>query len=116
MGIKGEYFDRRLNASLALFELKQDNFAVPQGAQNVDNAKIFINWMMGPEAAGRQSNFSGYDNGITGSDAFMDEALKTDPAVVVPADKQALISPLPNCGEEARELYTQVFTTWTTSQ
>jgi hypothetical protein len=46
----------------------------------------------------------------------MDEALKTDPAVVVPADKQALLSPLPNCGEEARELYTQVFTTWTTSQ
>jgi spermidine/putrescine transport system substrate-binding protein len=72
--------------------------------------------MMGAEAAGRQSNFSGYDNGITGSDAFMDEALKTDPAVVVPADKQALLSPLPNCGEEARELYTQVFTTWTTSQ
>jgi spermidine/putrescine transport system substrate-binding protein len=93
-----------------------DNLAVPVGAPNLDNAKIFINWMMGAEAAGRQSNFSGYDNGITGSDAFMDEALKTDPAVVVPADKQALISPLPNCGEEARELYTQVFTTWTTSQ
>jgi spermidine/putrescine transport system substrate-binding protein len=93
-----------------------DHMAIPVGAPNLDNAKIFINWMMGPEAAGRQSNFSGYDNGITGSDAFMDEALKTDPAVVVPADKQALISPLPNCGEEARELYTQVFTTWTTSQ
>ena len=42
----------------------------------------------------------------------MDEALRSDSAVVVPADKVALISPLPNCGEEARELYTQVFTTW----
>ena len=93
-----------------------DNLAVPVGAPNLDNAKIFINWMMSPESAGAQSNFSGYDNGIKGSDAFMDDALKTDPAVVVPADKQALISPLPNCGEEARELYTQVFTTWTTGQ
>jgi spermidine/putrescine transport system substrate-binding protein len=93
-----------------------DNLAVPVGAPNLDNAKIFINWMMDPKSAGKQSNFSGYDNGIKGSDAFMDEALKTDPAVVVPADKEALISPLPNCGEEARELYTQVFTTWITSQ
>jgi hypothetical protein len=47
---------------------------------------------------------------------FMDDALKNDPAVIVPADKQALISPVPNCGEEARALYTQVFTTWLTSQ
>ncbi|MGA0002993.1 MAG: extracellular solute-binding protein, partial [Candidatus Nanopelagicales bacterium] len=93
-----------------------DNLAVPVGAPNLDNAKIFINWMMDPKAAGAQSNFSGYDNGIKGSDAYMDESLKTDPAVVVPADKQALISPLPNCSEDVRELYTQVFTTWTTGQ
>ncbi|MDF0733086.1 TonB-dependent siderophore receptor [Pseudomonas entomophila] len=31
VGIKGAYFDNRLNASLALFELKQDNFAVLTG-------------------------------------------------------------------------------------
>lgn len=93
-----------------------DNLAIPVGAPNLENAKIFINWMMGPEAAGAQSNFSGYDNGIKGSEAFMNDALKTDPAVVVPADKEALLSPLPNCSEEVRELYTQVFTTWTTGQ
>ncbi len=93
-----------------------DNLAVPVGAPNLDNAKIFINWFMDPKAAGKESNFSGYDNGIKGSEEFMDEALKTDPAVIVPADKQALISPVPNCGEEARALYTQVFTTWLTSQ
>jgi spermidine/putrescine transport system substrate-binding protein len=93
-----------------------DNLAVPVGAPNLDNAKIFINWFMDPKAAGKESNFSGYDNGIKGSEEFMDEALKTDPAVIVPADKQALISPVPNCGEEARELYTQVFTTWLDSQ
>jgi spermidine/putrescine transport system substrate-binding protein len=90
--------------------------AVPVGAPNLDNAKIFINCMMSPESAGAQSNYSGYDNGITGSEMFMDDALKNDPAVIVPADKQALISPVPNCGEEARALYTQVFTTWLTSQ
>jgi spermidine/putrescine transport system substrate-binding protein len=93
-----------------------DNLAVPVGAPNLDNAKIFINWMMDPKAAGAQSNFSGDDNGITGSDAFMDAALKSDPAVIVPADKVALLSPLPNCGEDARALYTEVFTSWQDSQ
>jgi spermidine/putrescine transport system substrate-binding protein len=93
-----------------------DNLAVPVGAPNLDNAKIFINWMMDPKNAAAQSNFSGYDNGITGSDAFMDAALKSDPAVIVPADKVALLSPLPNCGEDARALYTEVFTSWQDSQ
>lgn len=93
-----------------------DNLAVPVGAPNLDNAKIFINWFMDPKNVAMESNFSGYDNGIKGSDAFMDEALKSDPAVIVPADKVALISALPNCDEAARELYTQVFTTWLTSQ
>lgn len=93
-----------------------DNLAVPVGAPNLDNAKIFINWMMDPKAAGKQSNFSGYDNGIKGSDEFMDEALKTDPAVVVPADKVALLSSTPNCSEDARALYTEVFTSWQDSQ
>jgi hypothetical protein len=46
----------------------------------------------------------------------MDAALKSDPAVIVPADKVALLSPLPNCGEDARALYTEVFTSWQDSQ
>jgi spermidine/putrescine transport system substrate-binding protein len=93
-----------------------DNLAVPVGAPNLDNAKIFINWMMDPKNAAIESNFSGYDNGIKGSDEFMDAALKSDPAVIVPADKVALISPMPNCAEDARALYTEVFTSWQDSQ
>jgi spermidine/putrescine transport system substrate-binding protein len=93
-----------------------DNMVVPVGAPNLDNAKIFINWMMDPKHAGAESNFSGYDNGITGSDAFMNDSLKNDPAVVVPADKVALLTPTPNCAQDARDLYSQVFQTWLTSQ
>lgn len=93
-----------------------DHFAVPVGAPNLDNAKIFMNWMMDPKNIADGSNFSGYNNSITGSDAFLSDELKNDPAVVVPAEFQSLISPVPNCGEEARELYTQVFTTWLDEQ
>jgi spermidine/putrescine transport system substrate-binding protein len=93
-----------------------DNLAVPVGAPNLDNAKIFINWMMDPKNAAAESNFSGYDNGILGSDAYMNDSLKIDPAVVPPAEVQSLIAATPPCDQEARDLYTQVFETWLSQQ
>ena len=72
--------------------------------------------MMDPKNIAMETNFTGYDNSITGSSEFFDQGLKDDPAVNVPTEYLGLISPIPNCGEEARELYTQVFTSWTTEQ
>ncbi|WP_280367570.1 TonB-dependent siderophore receptor [Pseudomonas sp. BN411] len=41
-GLKGEFFDGRLNASLALFEVKQDNLAVDTGVIDpVTNRSVF---------------------------------------------------------------------------
>lgn len=93
-----------------------DHMAIPVGAPNTDNAKIFINWLMDPANMAAASNFSGYNNAITGTAELMSDELKNDPGVIVPEENKALLSPIPNCGEEARELYTQVFTTWLDSQ
>ncbi|MEY4900926.1 MAG: hypothetical protein RI895_1348 [Actinomycetota bacterium] len=93
-----------------------DHMAIPVGAPNLDNAKIFMNWMMDPANMAAASNFSGYNNAITGTADLMDDELKSDPAVIVPAEFTSLLSPVPNCGEDARALYTQVFTTWLDSQ
>jgi spermidine/putrescine transport system substrate-binding protein len=90
--------------------LWQDNFAVPVGAQNIDNAKIFINWMMDPKNIGEATNFVGYNNGITGSDAFFDKALAKDPAVVPSPEQAALATPTEGCSVEAIDLYDQVWT------
>lgn len=90
--------------------LWSDNFAVPVGAQNIDNAKIFINWMMDPANIGEATNFVGYDNGITGSDAFMDEALGTNSAVIIPEEFKPVAQPVPGCSVEAIDLYDQVWT------
>ena len=92
--------------------LWQDNFAIPVGAQNIDNAKIFINWMMDPANIGEATNFVGYDNGITGSDQFMDAALASNSAVIIPEDKKALATPTEGCPVEAVDLYDQVWTTF----
>mgnify|MGYP006298763017 FL=1 len=72
--------------------------------------------MMDPKNIGDASNFSGYNNSITGSDVYLSDEMKNDPAVVVPEQFKSLISPVPNCGADARELYTQVFTTWLDEQ
>ena len=93
-----------------------DHMAIPVGAPNLDNAKIFMNWMMEPANMAAASNFSGYNNAITGSSDLMSDELKSDPGVIVPEEFKSLLSPIPNCGEDARALYTQVFTTWLDSQ
>jgi len=90
-----------------------DNMAIPVGAPNLDNAKIFMNWLMDPKNIAAESNYTGYENGITGSHAFMNADVKGDPAVVPPTDVMNRLTPTPNCPQEVRDLYTKVFTTWT---
>ena len=87
-----------------------DNFVVPTSAPNKENAKIFVNWMLAPENAAIASNFTGYMNAIRGSDAFMDEALKTDPAVVMPEEYADRLRPNEDCSAAARELRNKVWT------
>lgn len=88
----------------------QDNLAVPVGAPNPENAKTFINWMMQPENIAAASNFTGYMSGIAGAEAFMDESLRSDPAVVMPAEYAPRLSPARNCSDAARELRNRVWT------
>lgn len=90
--------------------LFQDNLVVPKGAKNIENAKIFINWMMAPENIAQATNFAGYMNAIKGSEAFMDAALRDDPAVNMPAEKAHLLRPTQDCSAKSRELRNKVWT------
>ncbi len=87
-----------------------DNFVVPTSAPNKENAKTFINWMMAPENAAFASNFTGYMNAIRGSGEFMDESLKTDPAVAMPEEYADRLRPALDCSPAARELRNKVWT------
>lgn len=87
-----------------------DNFVVPKAAPNLENARTFINWMMDPEHIAVASNFTGYMNAIQGSEAFLDESLKSDPAVNMPADYADRLRPTEDCSADARELRDRVWT------
>src|SRR3546814_19448083 len=66
--------------------------------------------MMAPENIAIASNFTGYMNAIRGSDAFMDEALKNDPSVVMPEEYADRLRPNENCSSPALQLRHKVST------
>ena len=86
-----------------------DNMAVLADAPNMDNAKLFINFMMAPENAAMTSNFARYANGILGSDAFMDAEMLSAPEIVMPADapKPDFVTP---CSQQSVDLYNKIWT------
>ena len=58
-----------------------DNFAIPKDAKNVDEAHAFIDYMLRPEVAAKNSNFLGYANGNLASQKLIDKAVLDDKTV-----------------------------------
>ncbi|MGX9182469.1 extracellular solute-binding protein, partial [Mesorhizobium sp. BHbdii] len=92
------------------FPIWMDNVAVLKDAKNVENAKLFQNFIMDPENAAGLSAFHRYANAITGSDKYMPADMKDAPEVVIPADAKPKGEFQKMCGPETQELYTKIWT------
>jgi spermidine/putrescine transport system substrate-binding protein len=92
------------------FPFFMDSVAILADAQNVDNAKLFMNFIMDPENAALISGFAKYANGIKGSEQFMPEEMKTAPELVVPAEFQEAGEFLSTCSPEVSQLYARIWT------
>ena len=90
--------------------LWQDNFAIPVGAKNVENAKIFLNWMMDPKNIAQASNWAAYNNGIIGSDKYLLDAMQADTAFTPTAAQMSLGVAMAPCSTAVNDLYTKVWT------
>ncbi len=86
-----------------------DNVAVLKGAPNLENARLFMNFMMTPEAAAMTSNFANYANGVKGSEKYMDEKLTKAREIVMPADAPTPEF-VPPCPQEVVDLYNKIWT------
>jgi putrescine transport system substrate-binding protein len=63
-----------------------DNLAIPRDARNVEEAHAFINYMMKPEVAVKNSNLIRYANGNLTSQKSIDKEVLEDPGVYPPKD------------------------------
>ena len=92
------------------YSIWSDNLAILADAKNVENAKLFLNFVMAPENAAMISDFAKYSNGIAGSEAFMDETMKSAPEILVPEEFRDFGRPSRPCSKAAIDLYTAIWT------
>ncbi len=92
------------------FPLWMDQVMLLSDANNVEEAYKFLDFIMVPENAALISSFARYANGITGSDAFMPEDMKTAPEIIIPDEFKAAGKFLPTCSPTAQGYYTAIWT------
>lgn len=92
------------------YGLWSDNVLVLKEAKNVENAKLFQNFIMDPEIAAGLSAFHRYANGIAGSDKYMPEDMKDAPEVVIPEEVKARGELQQMCPPQVQEIYTRIWT------
>lgn len=87
-----------------------DNMVIPKGAENIENARKFINFMMSEQAAAMTSNYTGYASTIRGTEPYLDDELAESPAVVVPEEFADRLVAVEACSERSDELRDRVWT------
>ncbi len=92
------------------FTTWMDNLVVLKDAKNVENAKLFQNFIMDPENAAGLSAFARYGNGITGSDKYMPADMKDAPELIIPKEMEGHYEFSTACPPEATEIYTKIWT------
>ena len=63
-----------------------DNFAIPKDAKNVEEAHVFINYMMRPEVIAKATNYVQYPNGNLASQPLIKPDVLNDKNTYPPED------------------------------
>ena len=92
------------------YPIWMDSAAILTDAQNSENAKKFLNFVLEPENAAMISEFARYANGVEGSDEFMPEDMTTAPEIVVAPEHEEAAYFSVTCPAETQQLYTQIWT------
>src|ERR1700761_6065635 len=93
-----------------------DMLAIPADAPHPGNALTFINYLLDPEVAAKNSNHVKFANINTASTASLDEAVKGDPNIYPPPDILAKLVPQPVHGQDYQRLLTRTWTRFKTGK
>ncbi|MBK8439956.1 MAG: polyamine ABC transporter substrate-binding protein [Rhodobacter sp.] len=87
-----------------------DLWAMPTDAPNLDNAYLFLDYLLRPEVIAACTNFTGYANANKAATPFVDPAVASDPAVYPDAETlKRMYTPQPQT-EAQEEAMTRVWT------
>jgi spermidine/putrescine transport system substrate-binding protein len=88
----------------------QDTVVILKEAKNVENAKLFMNFILDPENAAMNSAFARYANAIKGSEPFMPDDMKGAPELALPESMKGKFAFTSACPPDVAELYTAIWT------
>jgi len=82
-----------------------DQLAIPKDAKHPKNAHLFIDYLLRPEVAAKNSSYISYANANAASTALIDKSVTDNPNVYPPADLMAKLVPdMPESAEFSRSL------------
>jgi len=87
-----------------------DTIAIPADAPHPRNAHLFINYLLRPEVAAKNTNLIRYANPVVASAALVATELLNDPAIYPQPDARARLTPL---RAKSLEFTRQMMRTWT---
>jgi putrescine transport system substrate-binding protein len=93
-----------------------DMLAVPADAPHPHNAHLFINYLLEPDVAAKNSNLVKYANINTPSTPMLVDAVKGDPNIYPPPDVQAKLVPEPLRSQEYQRQLTRSWTRFKTGK
>jgi putrescine transport system substrate-binding protein len=87
-----------------------DNLAIPKDAPHVAEAYAFVDYLMRPEVAAKNSNFVSYANGNLASQKFVDKAVLDDRGVYPDAATMAKLYTVSARDQRAQRAITRLWT------
>jgi putrescine transport system substrate-binding protein len=91
-----------------------DMLAIPADAPHVRNAHLFINYLLRPEVAARNSNLIKYANSVQPALEPLDPDVRNDPGVYPPPEVRARLTPERARPPEYQRLLTRMWTRFKT--
>lgn len=86
-----------------------DNLCIPANAPNKETAEVFINFLLRPDIAARNSNYTWYASPNAAAVEFIDPEILEEPAIYPPPDVMERLEWIEDVGEAA-PLYERIWT------
>ncbi len=93
-----------------------DMLAIPKGAQNMDNAYLFLNYLMRPEVMAGVQNYVAYASANQAALPMVDKVILDDPGIYPTEDAKKGLFTLAVLPPEVDRLFTRHWTTLKTGQ